>query len=210
VRLVWGGVGCRNTDCRPISSPIHGITRHPSLRITGRPSLSLLRPAMLTTTTSPVSPLSPPLRYLLLPLPPLFPLTTPPGIPPQVDQACLHYVLHCEAGAWPRYLYRGGSPPPDTGADGRTLPCRLAPHGIDAAPKTGPPKIGASSGVATAAPAALTRRAVGPPRGMRIDDFYWQPAARRARLSKAHVVALRVFTTQVHPPFGLPFFLLSL
>jgi hypothetical protein len=119
-------------------------------------------------------------------------------------------------------LYREGGPLPDCGVDGGRLPCRLLRHngvaGLRIDPACAGPKIdpacanpqldpdcagpqldpaGSKMKPASAAPCPPANMPARPPRGMRIADFVCHPAARRAGLSKAHVVALRVFTTQV-------------
>ena len=45
-------------------------------------------------------------------------------------------------------------------------------------------------------------------RGMRLEDFMSHPSVRHANLTESHVVALRLYTTQVRPSPSLAFLLL--
>jgi hypothetical protein len=95
------------------------------------------------------------------------------------DKECLEYVLHAEAGS-SALTFQGGLKR-DCGPDGVLLECRVLKD-----------DIGASS------PAGVGKTVTPhPSRGMRIDDFVRTPQVLHARLTKAHVVALRLYSTAV-------------
>jgi hypothetical protein len=92
------------------------------------------------------------------------------------------YVLHAEAGS-SELTFQGGLKR-DCGPDGALLECRMLKDNLEA-----PLPAGVQMGEKA--------NALNPLRGMRIDDFVRAPQVRHARLNKAHVVALRLYSTAV-------------
>jgi hypothetical protein len=108
----------------------------------------------------------------------------------ETDKECLEYVLHAEAGS-SDLTFHGGLKR-DCGPDGALLECRMLKDNLGA-PSPGRVQMG--------------EKTTHPPRGMRIDDFARTPQVQHARLTKAHVVALRLYSTAVSclplPPISL-------
>jgi hypothetical protein len=116
------------------------------------------------------------------------------------DLECLEYVLNAEAGS-SALTFQGGLRR-DCGPDGCLLECRVLKEdfGDLLKPAVLPSPFGVRVGEKAAAPT--------PPKGMRIDDFVRSPQVKHARLTKAHVVALRLYSTAVRclpPSLTCPF-----
>jgi hypothetical protein len=105
------------------------------------------------------------------------------------DKECLEYILHAEAGSSDLTFQAGLKR--DCGPDGALLECRMLKED-----RRAPPPAGIQVGKKAAK--------LNPPRGMRIDNFVRMPQVSHARLTKAHVVALRLYSTAVRSsPFPL-------
>lgn len=111
-----------------------------------------------------------------------------------VDKECLEYVLHADAGSSDLTFQDGLKR--DCGPDGALLECRILKEDI-VVPSAEEMQLGEKA-------ATLTR--LNAPRGMRLDDFVCTPQAKHARLTKAHVVALRLYSTKVRRAFPPPAF----
>jgi hypothetical protein len=99
------------------------------------------------------------------------------------DKECLEYVLHAEAGSSELTFQRGLKR--DCGPDGALLECRMLKEKLGTLSPAGERQTGDKAD------------SPNPPRGMRIDDFVRMPQVAQARLTKAHEVALRLYTTAV-------------